>query len=191
MRDGFPLPLADAVAPHEPGANARAVPIQPLGALELVAEARRQGDVTDQVPEALRRGLHVYLDGQAGLRVEDIAVKGPCVGVAPVVEPGDLGRRAPGSRLEIRPDRPGYRQQHDGGHTLGDPQDVNDFLLFAENHGGPCRAEAAGPQGETEAPRRLNDGVEQPRSAAAVMLAPDGRDNQGGHPFHVLSQVGA
>ena len=63
------------------------------------------------------------------------------------------------------------------------------LAVVLQRGGDPRGAEPAGAQGEAEAPRRLDDGVEQAGPAAAVVAADDRRDDDGGHLGEVLGEV--
>ena len=64
--------------------------------------------------------------------------------------------------------------------SSGMREDLLDLHRVLQRGGDPGGAEPAGAQGEAEAPRRLDDGVEQAGPPAAVVAADDGRDDDGG-----------
>ena len=108
---------------------------------------------------------------------------------AEAVEVGDRPRRVPRRATELGALRPCHRQQHDLGHVGRDAEDLLHPRLVLEGGGDPRGAQAPRPQRQAEAPRRLDDRVEQAGATVAVVAADDRGDDDGGHLGEVLGQV--
>ena len=186
------LPLAHVVAlvASEEACTDGGFVVEPLGALELVAEPGRQVDVGDVWPEVGRLRVDVDLDGDAGaVGVDGRASVGRVLeGAPPLVEPGDLPGGAALYGGEVVADGEGDGQQHDLGDAIGDVEQVGDLVGGGEVEGGPGGPEAPRSGGKAEAPGGLDDRVAQARAAAAVVGAVD-RDQHEDRDF--VEVVGA